>query len=255
VRRCVSARIQYPNQNNTGRTENDENIEIIELTNSKSTVDGDYEDRDLLYLDAEGEEILNIQRNMDVNKEEQLRRLTLLPGKSFYSQRSKSISIEHVPPSQKRIETQKARLPFTLATYQSKPSQLQQSQQMRLLKNLNSVEINGSILSMNMGRSSIVFNSKPNLASQHQKEIYALINNSKSNSSKEVVTLSRLERFTDSAKLLVNANLIASTEKLAANLSTGKTGKKSSKNGGGGGGISIINSSTKTTKRPKTSKL
>jgi hypothetical protein len=201
-----------------------------------------------LYLDAESEEILNIQRNLDVNKEEQLRKMNLLPGKTFYSQRSKSISIEHVPPSQKKIETQKARLPFAMATYQQNKSQ--QNQQIRLLKNLNSVEINGSFLSMNMGRTGgIVFNSKPNLASQHHEEIYALINNgNKSASNKEMVTLSRLERFTDAslnAKLLVNANLIANTEKLAANLSQqGKSSsKKSEKN------------SSKSNKRPKTSKL
>ena len=58
----------------------------------------------------------SLTRNIQVNKEEHLSKATILPGKSFRSQRTKSISVEHVPPSKKLIDMQKLKVPF--ASYQ-----------------------------------------------------------------------------------------------------------------------------------------
>ena len=74
--------------------------------------------------------------------------------------------------------------------------------------------------------------------------------------SKEVVTLSRLQqRLADpqtlshsGAKLLVNASLVANTEKMAASLSQSQAGSKSSSK-------KSEKASSKSTKRPKTSKM
>lgn len=52
-------------------------------------------------------------RKTDVNKEEQMRRMNIIPGRTFRSQRAKSISVEHVPPSRKKLDTQTRRVLLT----------------------------------------------------------------------------------------------------------------------------------------------
>ena len=68
----------------------------------------------------EDEDFKDLKENVRVNKEDHMRKMNILPGKSFRSQRRKSISIEHVPASQKKLETQKAKVLLTVHKIESK---------------------------------------------------------------------------------------------------------------------------------------
>ena len=97
-------------------------------------------------------EINLLRKNIQVNKEEQMRKMNLLPGKTFRSQRTKSISIEQVPQSKKQIDNQK-----------SKVTPVSFSQQSQRVK--NNKQQNKSVTSFDLKR----------LAMQHQQEIYSLL--------------------------------------------------------------------------------
>lgn len=116
--RCVSAKIQVPNQqlpiastsrvNLSSAKTNKSVIDVVDFT--KNNYNNEYSiDKEIL-----DEDDINVRKNLIVNKEEQLRKMNILPGKTFRSQRRKSISVDHVPVSKKKIETQKARIPLTV---------------------------------------------------------------------------------------------------------------------------------------------
>ena len=245
ARRCVSAKMQISKPENSNNNANsNENIEIIDLNDLSKLSNEDSAEKDSL-LDPETEELIYIRRNIDANKEEQMRKMNLLPGKTFFSQRSKSISIDHVPNSKKKLDTQKARIPFSPSTIQNKAnSNLNKNS----VKNLEALSTNLSVFSnVNMPVSSCNSNfsvngsfsvASPrlvasNLASQHQEEIYALINKKKS---KDLLNLNKLADNGLNSKLHLNVN---TNEKLVSSIGTKKSYK----------------SSLKTYKRPKTSKL
>jgi hypothetical protein len=172
-----------------------------------------------------------------------------------------------VPASKKKIDTQKARLPFAPAIYlqqqqqhqqQPSPSPSSSSTQFRTLKNMNNIEINGSMLaSLNSARSVLLVAGSPspsstsvikhaNLAVQHQEEIYALINKSSGGKSKGLETVESGGGGLG-AKLILNTSVmhVASSEKQLAVSLVSQQGKQSKKTA----------KATKSTKRPRTSKL
>lgn len=126
-----------------------------------------------------------------------MRRMSILPGKSFRSQRRKSISVEHVPVSKKKIDTQKARIPLTTNhsnPYQAQLVQQQQQHHQQLVQQL----ISGHTKKMIVKNQVVVAKSsqnvdlglKPsNLAVQHQEEIYSLIDSNTSSGLKKGLLL------------------------------------------------------------------
>ena len=110
-RRCVSAKmIQPPNQSKvyTSRPVYDEAKCTLDNTDeiNRNNYNSDYD----IEKEVDDEDDVYSKRNVLVNKEEQMRRMSLMPGKSFRSQRTKSISIDHIPISNKKLESQKVNL-------------------------------------------------------------------------------------------------------------------------------------------------
>jgi hypothetical protein len=184
ARRCISAKlIEVSADFDSSKIDNESNELVIQNGIGDITPD----------LDIETEELLGIKRNLDMNKEEHLRKMNLSPGKNFHSQRSKSISIEHVPISKLKIETQKARIPFKISTASN--STLNSGRQSANIALITQNIAGPKLILRNATNTSCDFysqnSSSPNnsnaicskdansLAIQHQEEIYALINKSK----------------------------------------------------------------------------
>lgn len=136
-------------------------------------------------------------RKCEVNKEEQIRRLNIIPGRTFRSQRTKSISIEHIPASRKKFDTQTQRMRIVM-TAKSSENRLPTAE-VRVL-DLNQVDrtiINPLVQQQQQG----TVLTRPNtgkfrgsniaLAFQHQEEIFSLIR------TKEKSSLAKLERSPD----------------------------------------------------------
>ena len=154
--------------------------------NSDYDIDREVEDEDDVYA----------RKNLLVNKEEHMRRMVLTPGKTFKSQRTKSISIDHMPVSSKKLDAQKSRIPFGVqATTRNSAlknqllQQVQQNQaylsQKSFISSLSSNTKNNltssgsSVADLNQSTTNN-FNSSNKLTSlalaiQHQEEIYSLI--------------------------------------------------------------------------------
>lgn len=81
----------------------------LSSTIPKTTNEPSSTDDSALYTD----ELKSTKKYLDVNLREQFRKMNILPGKTFKSQRKKSISIEHVPVSRRKIHTQKTRILLT----------------------------------------------------------------------------------------------------------------------------------------------
>jgi hypothetical protein len=201
TRRCVSAKmLQNPVQHKvyTSRPVYDsvkttlDNLDEMNRNNYNSDyeIDKEIDDEDDVYS----------KRNVLVNKEEHMRRMSVMPGKSFRSQRTKSISIDHVPVSNKKLDSQKARIPFGISSKNNNNN----NQQQQLLQQQQAQQNNQGYFSQKSFISSLSSNTKNNLTSsgssvadlnqstannnnnnnklsslalaiQHQEEIYSLI--------------------------------------------------------------------------------
>lgn len=58
-----------------------------------------------------------------------MRRMNIVPGRTFRSQRRKSISVEHIPPSRKKLDTQRMRVLLSNSTSSSSATQNSSDQQ------------------------------------------------------------------------------------------------------------------------------
>lgn len=133
-------------------------------------------------------------RKCEVNKEEQMRHMNIIPGRTFRSQRTKSISIEQIPVSRKKFETQTQRMRIVM-TAKSSETRLPTAE-VRVL-DLNQVD--RTIITPLVQQETVL--TRPNtgkfrgsniaLAFQHQEEIFSLIR------TKEKSSLSKLERSPD----------------------------------------------------------
>ncbi|RMZ98751.1 hypothetical protein BpHYR1_043892, partial [Brachionus plicatilis] len=91
---------------------------------SKSKVMNNYSDEfDIDKRSKEDEDYKELGASVRVNKEEQMRKMNILPGKSFRSQRRTSISVEHVPVSQRKLETQRAKVLLTAQRLEARPAE------------------------------------------------------------------------------------------------------------------------------------
>lgn len=151
--RCTSAKNQQTeSKKNTGGKN-----KLILMNNYSDEFDIDKRSK-------EDEDYKDLKANIRVNKEEHMRKMNILPGKSFHSQRRKSITIEHVPYSQKKLETQKAKVLLTAQRVEVKSDE--KNQEKRSEKHLDST----SSASME----SSLPKKKPYLALEHQEMFYMI---------------------------------------------------------------------------------
>lgn len=265
ARRSISAKLQMPPSDRFNPKSADamsatsyvngylgtENIEIIDLNDLVVTKNDELSVSD--GLDFESEELLFSKRNLDLKKEDQLKKMNLIPGKTFYSQRSKSISIDHIPNSKKKLDSQKARIPFTMSGRSGNRSSLGGQQHYRLAKSGLDAEneLNGENEPVDPTPSNercqlVICNlnaSKPSmkLAVQHKEEIYTLIN--KNSKIKEVMNLTKVSATELTSTLMLTKSNVKSNADNSEKLALINDAKKS------------LKSTFKPLKRPKTSKL
>ncbi|CAF0842004.1 unnamed protein product [Brachionus calyciflorus] len=162
------------------RCESAKNKELSVLKNaskSKLIVNNYNEEFNIDKVNKLDEDYTNPQMNIQVNKEEHLRKMNILPGKTFRSQRRKSISIEHVPVSKKKYQAQKSRI--LLTTSQSDVNSCKNNEKAVLAAATNGNEKFlecKSFVSLDTEASK----KKHALAIEHQ-EIFKIINPDKSN--------------------------------------------------------------------------
>ena len=196
TRRCVSAKMmQNPVQHKvyTSRPVYDSvktTLDNFDESN-QNNFNSDYE----IDKEIDDEDDIYSKRNVLVNKEMHLRRMSVMPGKSFRSQRTKSISIDHIPVSNKKLDSQKARIPFAISSKNNPNNTNNQQQapqnnqgylsQKSFISTLssntkNNLTSSGSSVA-DLNQSSSNNNNNNNklsslaLAIQHQEEIYSLI--------------------------------------------------------------------------------
>ena len=139
-----------------------------------------------------------------------MRRMNIIPGRTFRSQRTKSISIEHIPASRKKFDTQTQRMRIVM-TAKSLENRLPTAE-VRVL-DLNQVDrtIITPLVQQQQKQETVL--TRPNtgkfrgsnidLAFQHQEEIFSLMR------TKEKSSLSKLERSPD--YLAIPTNMTSGT--------------------------------------------
>ena len=183
LRRSVSAKMNTSNQtpirNYLRISMNRSRTMLTDTDQDKDEVD-DEQDND----EDEREDEIELEvlrRNLEVNKEEQMRKMNILPGKTFRSQRTKSISIEHVPPSKIQLESQKSKITPTAYLQQGPPQTSRQVKQ---------------------SKSAVSIDGLRRLAMQHQQEIYSLLTD-KSRHNGHLINGQPIDVYLPSSKLKI----------------------------------------------------
>lgn len=247
VRRCISAKQQpvisqtdaKPALNNRQSSAKMSRSYVIDVVDFNRNNYNDEFDIDKEIVD---EDDIDFLKNVEMNKEEQLRKMNILPGKNFRSQRRKSISIDHVPVSKKKIETQKTRILLTTQKCQLQEQQAQTLNKQCLSYQLKQDQVK-SLSSKSSGNLEMKFTKKNQmLAVQHHEEIYSLINkktNDLNNSSNKSCLFDYSNEEKKHRNLIKNEDLATIVYK--------KANKLSVKN--------FTNVNLSNSKRPKTSKV
>ena len=222
MRRCVSAKLQPQIAQIQSKSYDGTKYTLDNDDANRNNYNSDYE----IDKEIDDEDTIYSKKNLLVNKEEQLRKMTLIPGKTFKSQRRKSISIDHVPVSTKKIELQKNKIPlapkssFKSQQQQPIPQPLPLNQAHLIIHNQQHPKFISN--SRNLSDSSTAKLANLTLAIQHQEEIYSLIDN------KAIKKLSNVGRHSAKSKSMNNeitTILYKKTNKLNSKSKRPKTSK------------------------------